>query len=46
MFVYVYQANSFWIVKPYITGYNGIQSEENPMIGGAADSIYYWWIKG
>jgi len=46
MFVYTQQANSFWIVKPYITGYNGISSQENPMIGGAADSIYYWWIKG
>lgn len=46
MFVYTQQANSFWIVKPYITSYNGISSQENPMIGGAADSIYYWWIEG
>lgn len=46
MYVYTQQPSSFWIVKPYMTGYNGIQSEENPMIGGAADSIYYWWVKG
>jgi ABC-type transport system substrate-binding protein len=46
MYVYTQQPSSFWIVKPYMKGYNGIQSEENPMIGGAADSIYYWWVKG
>jgi ABC-type transport system substrate-binding protein len=46
MYVYTIQPNSFWIVKPYMSGYSGIQSEENPMIGGAADSEYYWWVKG
>ena len=46
MFTYVVQSNSFWVVKPYMSGYNGIQSEENAEIGGGADSIYYWWIKG
>jgi len=46
MYVYTQQPSSFWIVKPYMKGYNGIQSEENPMIGGAADSIFYWWVKG
>jgi hypothetical protein len=46
MYVYTQQPSSFWVVKPYMKGYNGIQSEENPMIGGAADSIYYWWVKG
>jgi hypothetical protein len=46
MYTYVVQPNEFWVVKPYMTGYNGIQSEENPMIGGALDSIYYWWVKG
>ena len=46
MYVYTVQPNSFWIVKPYMTGYHGIQSQENPEIGGAADSIFYWWIKG
>jgi ABC-type transport system substrate-binding protein len=46
MYVYAQQPSSFWVVKPYMKGYNGIQSEENPMIGGAADSIFYWWVKG
>ena len=46
MYAYVIQPNDFWVVKPYMSGYNGIQSQENPEIGGALDSIYYWWIKG
>ena len=46
MYVYTVQPNSFWIVKPYMAGYHGIQSQENSEIGGAADSIFYWWIKG
>jgi ABC-type transport system substrate-binding protein len=45
MYVYTQQPNGFWRVKPYMTGYNGIQSEENPMIGGAEDSVFYWWRK-
>jgi ABC-type transport system substrate-binding protein/flagellar basal body-associated protein FliL len=46
MYVYLYQPNVYWMLKPYISGYKGIQSEENPQIGGALDSIYYWWRKG
>jgi ABC-type transport system substrate-binding protein len=46
LYVYLNQPNVFWFVKPYMTGYNGIQSQENPQIGGALDSIYYWWLKG
>lgn len=46
MYVYTQQPNGFWRVKPYMTGYNGIQSEMNPMIGGAEDSVFYWWRKG
>ena len=47
MYVYTYQANAFWIIKPYMHGYNNnIAYEENPMIGGAGDSLYYWWVKG
>ncbi|MEM0075437.1 MAG: ABC transporter substrate-binding protein [Conexivisphaerales archaeon] len=47
MYVYTIQPNAFWIVKPYMNGYQGqISYEENPMIGGAADSLYYWWVKG
>ena len=47
MYVYTYQANAFWIIKPYMHGYNNeITLEENPMIGGADDSLYFWWVKG
>ncbi|MCH1770540.1 MULTISPECIES: ABC transporter substrate-binding protein [Metallosphaera] len=47
MYVYTQQPNAFWVVKPYMTGYQGhISYEENPMIGGAGDSLYFWWVKG
>jgi len=47
MYVYTQQPNYFWVVKPYMTGYHvQISYEENPMIGGAGDSLYYWWVKG
>jgi ABC-type transport system substrate-binding protein len=47
MYVYTTQPNSFWVVKPYMTGFNGqISYEQNPQIGGAADSVFYWWVKG
>ncbi|QKQ99768.1 PKD domain-containing protein [Metallosphaera tengchongensis] len=47
MYVYTQQPNYFWVIKPYMTGYQGhISYEENPMIGGAGDSLYYWWVKG
>jgi ABC-type transport system substrate-binding protein len=45
MYVYVQQPSGFWMIKPYITGYKGIQSESNPMIGGAEDNVFYWWRK-
>jgi ABC-type transport system substrate-binding protein len=46
LYIYTIDENAFWMVKPYMTGYNGIQSQENPLIGGALDSTYYWWVKG
>jgi ABC-type transport system substrate-binding protein len=46
LFIYTVDENAFWMVKPYMTGYSGIQSQENPLIGGALDSTYYWWVKG
>ncbi len=47
MYVYTVQPNAFWVVKPYMNGYQGqISYEENPMIGGAGDSLFYWWVKG
>jgi ABC-type transport system substrate-binding protein len=46
MYVYTQQPNAFWVIKPYMTGYQGqISYEENPMIGGAGDSLYFWWVK-
>jgi ABC-type transport system substrate-binding protein len=48
MFVYTNQPNSFWVVKPYMTapaGNNIVGLEQNPQIGGAADSVAYWWVK-
>jgi hypothetical protein len=47
MYSYTYQANAFWIVKPYMTPHNndwGYQT--NPTIGAGADSFYAWWNKG
>jgi peptide/nickel transport system substrate-binding protein len=49
MYVYLNIGDSFWLVKPYMTGYQGqISYQENPMIAGRAHSIglYYWWVKG
>jgi ABC-type transport system substrate-binding protein len=46
LYIYTVDENAFWTVKPYMTGYSGIQSQENPLIGGALDSTYYWWVKG
>lgn len=49
MYVYLNIGSSFWLVKPYMTGYQGqISYQENPMIAGRAHSIglFYWWIKG
>lgn len=47
MYIYLIQPNAFWVVKPYMNGYKGdISYLENPMIGGAGDSLFYWWVKG
>ncbi|MGC9183773.1 MAG: ABC transporter substrate-binding protein, partial [Caldisphaera sp.] len=47
LYVYTQTPNAYWIIKPYMHGFNNqISYEENPMIGGAADSLYYWWVKG
>ncbi|AFZ70125.1 PKD domain protein,extracellular solute-binding protein, family 5 [Caldisphaera lagunensis DSM 15908] len=46
-YVYTQMPNAYWVIKPYMHGFNNqISYEENPMIGGAADSLYYWWVKG
>ncbi|MFP3230448.1 MAG: ABC transporter substrate-binding protein, partial [Caldisphaera sp.] len=47
LFVYTIVPNEYWIIKPYMHGYNNqISYEENPMIGGSGMSLYYWWVKG
>jgi ABC-type transport system substrate-binding protein len=46
MYIYTVQPNAMWVVAPYMTGFhNNIQYEENPMIGGSSDGLYYWWVK-
>jgi len=46
MYVYVYVASLFWVVKPYMNGYQGqIQYQENPMFGGSEVGLYFWWVK-
>jgi peptide/nickel transport system substrate-binding protein len=47
MYVYTFQATGFWIVKKYITPYQGNWGyQENPTIGAGADSCFFWWVKG
>ncbi|MEB3691495.1 MAG: ABC transporter substrate-binding protein [Caldisphaeraceae archaeon] len=47
MYVYTVQSTAHWFIKPYMHGYMGkISYQENPMIGGAGDGLYYWWVKG
>jgi len=46
MYLYTYQPNEFWIIKSYISPYeNNIAYQENPMIGGGGDGLYFWWNK-
>jgi len=47
MYIYVVQPNAFWVIKPYMKGYNNdISYQQHPTIGGSGASIYFWWIKG
>ena len=44
MYVYTFVPNFFWVVKPYMNGYQGqISYQENPMLGG--NGLYFWWVK-
>jgi len=46
MYVYTIVPNTFWVVKPYMNGYQGqISYQENPMWGGTNVGLYYWWVK-
>jgi ABC-type oligopeptide transport system substrate-binding subunit len=42
LYVYTDQLNEIWIYAPWI---EGVQYEENPMIGGMGDTLYYYLIK-
>ncbi len=47
MYIYTFQQTGIWIVKPYITPYQGNWGyQENPTIGAGADSTFFWWVKG
>ncbi len=47
MYVYTLQSTGFWIVKPYISPYQGNWGyQQNPTIGAGADSVFFWWVKG
>lgn len=46
MYLYTLQPNNFWVIKSYISPYeNDISYQENPMIGGGGDGLYFWWNK-
>ncbi len=47
MYVYLSIYSQFWVVKPYMTGYQGqVSYQMNPLFGGVEDGHYYWWVKG
>ena len=48
LYMYVYAAirNAFWVVKPYMNGYQGqIAYQENPLVGALGVGMYFWWVK-
>jgi peptide/nickel transport system substrate-binding protein len=46
LYVYLDVFNDFWVVKPYMNGYQGqISYQENPMLGGGGMGLYFWWVK-
>src|SRR2546426_1352426 len=47
MYIYKYQSTGAWVVKPYISPYQGNWGyQSNPTIGAGADSCFFWWVKG
>ncbi len=47
MYVYTYQPTTFWMVRSYMHPYkNDWGYETAPTMGGAQDSIFFYWIKG
>jgi peptide/nickel transport system substrate-binding protein len=46
IYVYLYVPNTFWVVKPYMNGYQGqVSYDENPMTGPGPGGLYFWWVK-
>jgi peptide/nickel transport system substrate-binding protein len=43
LIVYVYQVQQFWFFRSWLGGY---QYQENPMLGGVGDLLYFWLTKG
>jgi len=43
LYVYTEQQNGFWYYAPYM---HGVQYEENAMIGGGGDTLYFYLTKG
>nr|WP_245529256.1 ABC transporter substrate-binding protein [Caldisphaera lagunensis] len=44
LYVYEYQPNLQWVIKPYMYAFNNqISYQENPI--NAEDSVFYWWFK-
>lgn len=47
MFVYTYQQNLLWAIKPWIQPYqNDWGYQTSPLIGAGQDSCFFWWTKG
>jgi ABC-type transport system substrate-binding protein len=42
LYVYIYQTRAFWFFRTWLKGY---QMQENPIIGGAVDLVFYWLTK-
>jgi hypothetical protein len=42
LYVYIYQTRAFWFFRSWLKGY---EMQENPIIGGSWDLVFYWLTK-
>jgi len=42
LYVNVYQPQQLWYFRSWLKGY---EMQENPMIGGGSDLLFYWLTK-
>jgi ABC-type transport system substrate-binding protein len=42
LYVYIYQTRAFWYFRSWLKGY---EMQENPIMGGAVDLVFYWLTK-